>query len=69
MDEKLKDADWWRLNKLTSATEAIEWTYQYGGWVRAKLDSLSTWSYKQCPKACYAKSNGEQLIWEQKKGR
>ena len=70
----LEKSDWWRLNKRMlnkekTSTEVIEWTYHCGGWVRAKLDSIESWSYQQCPNAKYARSLGDQLIYEQKKER
>ena len=73
LEGKLVKADWWRLNKRIQnkkvATETIEWTHQYGGYVRAKLDSISPWSYQKCSEAKYAVSLGNRLIYRQKKGR
>ena len=71
--KKLEKADWWRLNKRinqeTASTETIEWTHQFGGYVRAKLDSVSVWEYKKCGKAEYAISAGNRIVYKQKKGR
>jgi len=68
-NELLEKCDWWRQNKAKHATSTIEWTYEYNGWVRAKLDSITTWSYKKCSKAMYAEAIGKRLIYKQKKWR
>lgn len=69
MEKKLEKADWWRQNKKEMATETIEWTYEYGGWCRCKLDSIATWSYKECKKAQYAEAMAKRMIYKQKKWR
>ncbi len=65
MNKNIENADWWRLTKKDNTFETIEWTYQYGGWVRAKLDSVANWEYKQCSEACHAISFGNRIIQEQ----
>ena len=71
--EKLDRCDWWRLNRRVNnkqiITEVLEWTYHCGGYVRAKIDDTTAWSYKRCQNAKHAKSLGNKLIYKQKKGR
>ncbi len=66
---KREDCSWWRLNPRKGATYTIEFTHDDGGWIRAKLDSISMWEYKRCNNASYAIQMGEQIINEQMRRR
>ena len=71
------ECSFWRLNQKKGATYTIEFTFDtfeysgkvYKGAVRAKLDSLSNWEYKECSEAKYALQFGERMIERQKKWR
>ena len=66
---KREDCDWWRLNPKKWATYTIEFTFDDDGWIRAKLDSLSNWSYEKCNNAKYALQKGERMIDKQRRER
>jgi len=62
-------SDWWRLNKQEFSTESIEWTPDEGGWVRAKIDSISNWGYARCKNARYALSIAIAILTSQRRSR
>jgi len=62
-----EDEVWWEFVNQSDNTYQIQWTPADYGVVRARVDSITPWSYKTCGKADYALSYGNRLIAKQKR--
>lgn len=65
----MKNQSWWRMNPVSYHTYTIEWTPECGGVVRAKLDDIANWQYKECRCARFAESLGLEIIGQQRRMR
>ena len=65
----INDDSWWRLNPRKHYMYAIEWSAEFRGIVRAKLDSIAGWDYKPCSDVRFAQDVGHRMIDKQKAER
>jgi hypothetical protein len=65
-NEDLRNADWWDYLKCENPCQ-IQWTSSCGGWVRARLDSITPWLYMECGDGRNALGLGLDIIQTQQK--
>lgn len=55
------NTEWWDYTQCERPYK-IQWTPKCGGWVRAKLDSITPWEYKRCGNSSNAYAIGDKII-------
>lgn len=63
--EVMEATEWWDYTKAETPYK-IQWTHIKGGWVKARLDSITPWGYRQCGCAKQATTIGFYIIECQK---